>query len=73
MSGNSLSSAAKYMFLGTQLAVTILAGAFFGKWLDDKFSSSPFLIILCSFTFATVGFYQFIKQTKNSQDDGDSN
>lgn len=50
-----------YLGLGTQLAATIILMFFLGRWLDEKFSSSPFLMIFCSIIGGFAGIYNFIK------------
>ncbi len=53
---------APYMGLGTQLAFTIVAMFFLGKWLDEKFDSYPWLTISFSFFGGFAGIYNFIKE-----------
>jgi F0F1-type ATP synthase assembly protein I len=50
-----------YLGLGTQLAATIVVMFFFGRWLDEKFNTYPFLILLLSFLGGFAGIYNFIK------------
>jgi uncharacterized membrane protein YfcA len=62
----------RYMGLGTQLGLTILAGALIGKWLDNKFEMpKPYLTTFFSLFFLAGGFYVFlrdlIKISKNKQ------
>lgn len=72
MSDNGLNIAGRYMFMGTQLAITVAIGAYLGKWLDETQDTAPIFLLICSFTFAVVGFYQFIKQANRSVKDGDN-
>jgi len=58
---DSIQQAGQYLGLGTQLTATILLMFFFGRWLDSKLHSTPFLILLFTFLGATAGFYNFIK------------
>jgi len=60
-SGSYLKDYAPYFGLGIQLAVTVAALAFLGIWLDQKFDSSPWLTIVCSFFGVFAGLYNFIK------------
>ncbi len=60
-SGSYLRDYAPYLGLGVQLAVTVTALAFLGIWLDNKFDSSPWLTIICSFFGVFAGLYNFIK------------
>jgi ATP synthase protein I len=55
-----------YMGLGLQLAVTVAAMVFLGIWLDDKFSTSPILTIICSFLGVFAALYNFIKTVLKS-------
>jgi F0F1-type ATP synthase assembly protein I len=50
-----------YLGLGTQLAVTIVALFFLGKWLDEKFEIFPLLTISLSFLGGFAGIYNFIR------------
>jgi F0F1-type ATP synthase assembly protein I len=58
---DSIQQAGQYLGLGTQLTATILLMFFFGRWLDSKLHTTPFLILLFTFIGATAGFYNFIK------------
>ncbi len=51
-----------YMGLGTQLAATIILMFFLGRWLDEKFGTSPYLVIGFSFLGGFAGIYNFIKE-----------
>lgn len=67
---DSFQQAGRYLGLGTQLAATILLMLFFGRWLDSKLNTTPFLTLLFSFLGAVAGFYNFIKtvlQINNKQ------
>ena len=50
-----------YLGLGTQLAATIVLMFFLGRWLDGKFNSSPWLMIVFSSLGGFAGIYNFIK------------
>ncbi len=50
-----------YLGLGVQLAVTIVIMFFLGKYLDEKFDTSPFLTIGFAFFGGFAGTYNFIK------------
>ncbi len=52
---------AKYGGLGMQLAATVGVMVFIGYWLDNKFNTSPWLIIIFSFLGVFTGMYSFIK------------
>lgn len=50
-----------YLGLGSQLAITIVALFFLGKWLDEKFEIFPILTISLSFLGGFAGIYNFIR------------
>lgn len=50
-----------YLGLGTQLAATMVLMFFLGKWLDDKFNTTPVLIIIFSFVGGFAAIFNFIK------------
>jgi len=50
------------MGLGTQLAATIILMFFLGRWLDEKFHTSPYLVIIFSFLGGLAAIYNFIKE-----------
>ncbi len=52
---------APYMGLGTQLAATIILMFFLGRWLDEKFNTTPILMIVFSFFGGFAGIYNLIK------------
>lgn len=54
-----------YLGLGTQLAVTIIALFFFGRWLDSLFTVEPLFTILGAFIGGAAGIYNFIKTVLN--------
>lgn len=56
----SLREAAPYLSLGVQLAMTVALLAFIGNFLDNKFSTKPVFILICTFFGAFAGMYNFI-------------
>lgn len=56
-----------FLSIGTQLAFTVLAGVFMGKWLDDKYDTSPIWIITFSMSGLFLGLYSFIRKTTKSK------
>ncbi len=54
-----------YLGLGTQLAATVVLMFFLGRWLDEKFHSTPLFILIFSFTGSAAGIYNFIKSVIN--------
>ncbi len=63
---NLISEYAPYLGLGLQLAVTVTAMVFLGIWLDNNFSTSPILTIVCSFLGVFAALYNFIKTVLKS-------
>jgi F0F1-type ATP synthase assembly protein I len=59
-----------YLNLGMQLAVTIVLMVFLGKWLDDKFDTSPWFIISLSLFGVFAGMYNFLKVALSSNKTG---
>ena len=55
-----------YLGLGLQLAVTVGVMVFVGIWLDNKFNTSPWLTLGCSFFGIMAALYSFIKTVLKS-------
>lgn len=52
----------RYMGACMQMLVTITAGVFLGRWLDEKMMmKTPWFTIGCSLFFIFAGMYLFIK------------
>ena len=52
--------------IGIQMGVTIYAGAYFGKWLDAKYSGEhQTCTIIFTLLALVVSFYSLIKQIKD--------
>jgi len=54
---NPAPSPAAFAGFGIQLAVSIVALMYLGKWLDGKLGTSPLLLIIGVFVGAAVGIY----------------
>jgi len=54
-----------YLNLGWQMAITILLMVLLGWWLDGKFHTSPWLIVICSLFGVVAGMYSFIRTVLN--------
>lgn len=50
-----------YLGLGFQLAATMVLMFFLGRWLDQKFDTTPVLIIVFSLFGGFAAIYNFIK------------
>ncbi|MCK9281178.1 MAG: AtpZ/AtpI family protein [Melioribacteraceae bacterium] len=56
-----MQQAGPYLGLGTQLAATIVAMFFLGRFLDEQLNTFPILILVFTFAGAAAGLYNFIK------------
>ena len=50
-----------YLGIGFQLAVTVAAMVFLGRWLDNQTGKGPLFILIFSFLGVGIGMYNFIK------------
>ena len=50
-----------YLGTGLQLALTVAALVFLGKWLDNLTNKSPLFILIFSFLGVGAGMYNFIR------------
>ncbi len=57
----NLRSLGNYLGLGMQLAATVGVMVLLGYWLDNKFNTSPWLIIIFSFLGILSGLYNFLR------------
>lgn len=55
-------SPAVYAGLGLQFALAILVFAFAGQWLDRRFGTEPWLLLVGVFTGAGGGFYSIYRR-----------
>ncbi len=62
---------AVYGVAGVQVAVSVLAGLFFGNYVDKKIGTSPWLTIICLILGATGGFYNLVRIMNWHRDRGD--
>ena len=46
-----------YSAVGIQLVLSIVAGAYLGQWLDRRFETDPWLMMVGIFLGAAAGFY----------------
>jgi F0F1-type ATP synthase assembly protein I len=53
--------AAPYLGLGIQLATAVILFYFIGKWADEKFDTSPWLMLLGVMVGTAGGFIKFFK------------
>lgn len=59
--GSSVSGA-EFAGIGVQFALTILVFVFAGVWLDRRFGTSPWLLLLCVSAGAGGGFYSMYRR-----------
>jgi ATP synthase protein I len=57
----ALREAAPYLGIGTAFAASVLLGLGFGYWLDKRFGTQPWLLLLGAGFGLFAGFYQFAK------------
>lgn len=50
-----------YLGLGTQLAATVILMFYIGYWLDKKFQTYPYLVIIFSLLGSFTAIYNFIR------------
>lgn len=50
-----------YLGTGFQLAITVAAMVFLGRWLDNITGKGPLFILIFSFLGVGAGMYNFIK------------
>ena len=50
--------------ISTELAVMTVSGYYIGRFLDDKFATSPWLMLLCVMLGLATGFVIVIKTLK---------
>lgn len=58
---SAMRAAGPYLTLGIQLAVTIVLLFFIGRWLDERFGTSPWIMIAALFIGCAGGLIQFIR------------
>jgi ATP synthase protein I len=62
-------SGAEFAGIGVQFALTILVFVFAGIWLDRRFGTTPWLLLVCVFAGAGGGFYSMYRRVTASQRD----
>jgi len=51
-----------YAGIGFELVVPILLGVFAGNWLDSRWGTRPWLLVVGSLLGIVVGFYSFLRR-----------
>lgn len=57
----TMRTVAHYSHLGLTLAISVVGGALGGRWLDTRWETEPWLMLLGSFLGIGAGLYHFIK------------
>ena len=55
-------SGAEFAGAGLQFALTLVIFAFLGIWLDKRFHSTPWFVLICVFVGAGAGFYSIYRR-----------
>jgi len=55
---------------GTELVVSVLAGFLVGQWLDGKWGTGPWLMLLGALSGIGIGLYQLIRVSAKRQGRG---
>jgi ATP synthase protein I len=50
-----------YVGIGFELVVPVLLGVFLGYWLDSRFDTTPWLLVVGALLGIALGFYAFFK------------
>lgn len=64
---NALALVGRYLGLGMQLAVTIVAPLLAGNWIDKHYNTGTLWTLILGIAGCIVGLYDFIKQALNSE------
>lgn len=72
--GGRMDEAGRYLGVGIQFAGSILIFLFLGRWLDGRFGTGPWLLLLGVFVGAAAGFwaiyYALVIEPRNRERDG---
>ena len=60
-------SAGEFAGLGLQFAVSVIAFFFVGQWLDGKFGTTPWLLIIGVFLGGGASFYSMYRKLTKAQ------
>lgn len=64
------STGTEFAGVGLQFAITIVLFAFAGIWLDKRFGTSPWLLLLMVFGGAGLGFWSMYRRLMGKKDAG---
>ncbi|HTP80190.1 MAG TPA: AtpZ/AtpI family protein [Bacteroidota bacterium] len=68
---NVLRQVSPYIGLGLQLALTVAIFYFIGSWMDDRFQTAPYLMVVGSMVGIVGGFIKFYKTVTALSEKGD--
>lgn len=70
---SAMRQASPFLTAGIQLAASVVVMFFLGHWLDERWHTAPWLVIIGSMAGAAAGFTQFIRAvnavTRQEQED----
>ena len=69
--GEDLRSAARYLHLGWQLAITILVFTLGGWWLDGRLGIAPWATLVGATLGISAGLFVFIRATIRTEEPHD--
>ena len=72
--GEAYRAAAPYLGLGVEFAAAVLVCLFAGRWLDERWGTTPFLLlggILLGMTAGFVHFFRAVSHIQASRKPGD--
>lgn len=62
--GSAWLQATRFSYLGLFFGIAVLIGCLFGKWLDRKFGTSPWLMMVGALLGIAAGFKELYRVTK---------
>ena len=64
--GEAFRTAGPLLEAGVQMAVSVVVMFFLGRWLDGKFNTDPWLMVVGSMVGVGAGLYSFIRTALNA-------
>jgi len=59
----------RFSSMGLELGLSVLVGLFIGQWLDKRFGTAPWLLLLFLIFGMVAGFRSIFRLLKKLQDD----
>ena len=66
-------SVGPFLTLGLQLAITVVVLFFLGKWLDSRWGTSPWLMLVGLFLGIVGGLFKFVRTAMDMGKEEDAN